>query len=673
MADRSPYDAKTFPYDQPQGRWHCADFLHPCREGPTGGGRCQRGAACFPLKKGEKWTCGKTKVAGGNCEDGPDEDGNCRLRYPHCTPLPSRWIRRQKIFKSSTLIFVAVCLLTAGTGFNTVFEPGELHSHHSNKSCNECHSSQLESPFSFLKMGLGIQRGDSGQSERCQVCHDVGSHGKNPHSVPFQHLRAERAKFVEESPGLASLLPKNLPEEMVISCAHCHPQHHGADQPTTVVSDIGCTSCHGPKFPSFNEGHPEFTGELGRLPRRIKFNHKEHFDSHFLEKPEFRKDNCNGCHFLDYETQTFGYRSYEESCQECHEQEIASWEGTTGEPGFEIISIPWLDAETLEESGLSIGNWPSDGTDQFTPWMKNLLVSAGGGEDLELLIDPDLDITDLREATPAVLQAAYRSAWRLKESLASSLEDDVSVIFRSLAGDPEAKIPEPAFAPLAGALSHQLLRQAVDRWFPGVVEEVDRWKKGQPLEDEDPPTDNSPADDDDGPDAGERTRFGGWYRSYETLRYRPTGHADQTIRAWIESSGAADSSSEAAGEILKLLLAENAPGRCSDCHIANPMNLQAHLKQGTLWHPERNRAERGFTRFSHTPHVVRKSGLLCNDCHQISDTPAPSGSPDHLSVKRESCLECHGQQAPSRCTTCHPYHVEIPRINVDAPAISGED
>ncbi|HIA26553.1 MAG TPA: hypothetical protein EYN79_00290 [Planctomycetes bacterium] len=359
MASRSPYDAKTYPYDRPQMPWRCGDPLQDCRQGPDGRGRCQGGAVCIPLKNDDSWRCGRPRAAGGNCEQGPDGEGNCGLELSRCTPTPSRWLQRRRAFKWGTFLFVCALLFsTTGDRFSSFFNPGDLHAHHVRNSCVDCHNAELEEPFAFIHLGLGFDRGDHGMTDRCLVCHQLGDQGSNPHSVSFARLRMSRKRILDDLPGLSSLLPPDPPAEMMISCARCHPQHHGEMEPTTILSDSGCQSCHGRKFSSFSEGHPEFGSELGRLPRSIKFNHADHFSRHFEENTENAKKNCNGCHELDSDTQTFGYRSYEQSCKNCHEQEIASWEGTTGEPGFEVIGIPQIDFETLRGADLSIGDWP---------------------------------------------------------------------------------------------------------------------------------------------------------------------------------------------------------------------------------------------------------------------------------------------------------------------------
>jgi hypothetical protein len=95
--------------------------------------------------------------------------------------------------------------------------------------------------------------------------------------------------------------------------------------------------------------------------------------------------------------------------------------------------------------------------------------------------------------------------------------------------------------------------------------------------------------------------------------------------------------------------------------------------------PER----KGFTRFSHAPHLLQ---LKCNECHQLTSEPSEDamrgktrlanwsqaeeahqaassvdlvGQSDFAPIGRSTCIQCHRQdQASSSCTTCHAYHVD---------------
>ena len=74
-----------------------------------------------------------------------------------------------------------------------------------------------------------------------------------------------------------------------------------------------------------------------------------------------------------------------------------------------------------------------------------------------------------------------------------------------------------------------------------------------------------PADD----DAEARVAEGGWYRRDETytLYYRPSGHADEFLTAWLETS--ASDNLPAAQAIFTQLSAPQAPGACMKCHTVD--------------------------------------------------------------------------------------------------------
>ena len=165
-----------------------------------------------------------------------------------------------------------------------------------------------------------------------------------------------------------------------------------------------------------------------------------------------------------------------------------------------------------------------------------------------------------------------------------------------------------------------------------------------------------------------RMAGGGWYREDYALRYRPAGHADGFLRAWLEVSGQAQGvpGAAAARALFAKLAARRAPGLCTKCHSVDG------AADGTLsvnWRGARvDPLLHDFTRFAHTPHFSLLDDRGCQTCHRL-DTRADYASSfeDYRSdtfvsnfgiASREVCAGCHVESlAGDTCTTCHNYHV----------------
>jgi len=161
---------------------------------------------------------------------------------------------------------------------------------------------------------------------------------------------------------------------------------------------------------------------------------------------------------------------------------------------------------------------------------------------------------------------------------------------------------------------------------------------------------------------------GGWYRQDFTIRYRPTGHADQFLRAWLDFAGGGYGSSlhDLFGPIFDTLSPKDAVGRCSKCHSIDD---QAGAKL-VNWKPfDPNALKNRFTNYSHKPHVELIGTKTCVKCHELQ--PAKSefittyerGDPANYTsnfkpLDKAVCSSCHSQQtAWENCTLCHGYHV----------------
>lgn len=186
-----------------------------------------------------------------------------------------------------------------------------------------------------------------------------------------------------------------------------------------------------------------------------------------------------------------------------------------------------------------------------------------------------------------------------------------------------------------------------------------------------------------------RVPLGGWYVDDETLTvaYRQTGHADDLTRNWYDfvvtiREPALD---HALSDLRNIAQTTTSPGLCASCHRQVENEDHQHSIQ---WKSINRRAsERGFTRFSHRPHLVQAGENQCSSCHvldsetnQLPTTASESRSlecvSEFLPMTKSNCVSCHNQQSRiQNCTQCHNYHVDDSSTALPLPftLTSGKD
>jgi len=397
--------------------------------------------------------------------------------------------------------------------------------------------------------------------------------------------------------------------------------------------------------------------------------------------------------------------AFQDSCAGCHGDEISGWNKRVGEAGIAVVGVPDVDVETLREAGEQPGSWPPPGEEDLPLFTAAWLLSDPRGLQITASLET-VEIWDLRDQPRAVLEDANALVWRFKEGLAETSSSDVRRLFDPLSaavGSGEGDTHEKPL--LAAALPHAVFSEAVRAWFPSLQEEVDahsrglEWEPaeenahsdaprtgGPPLTSRNPsvrePEDRGGAEDlliddllveddlmgddllDEGRDEGEASEaspatdaerwnhYGGWYRAGNTLRYRPTAHADPWLVGWIQRSREGKGPYDT--QLFRLLTEEGAPGRCESCHRFEEANAQSPLR----WSPGPLPALAQQTRFDHARHIAVGTGIDCEDCHRSLQLDGDSDpfDPDFQAVERSNCMECHGQTVSSNCSTCHPYH-----------------
>ncbi|MGI9384361.1 MAG: hypothetical protein ACR2PO_14505 [Methyloligellaceae bacterium] len=170
-------------------------------------------------------------------------------------------------------------------------------------------------------------------------------------------------------------------------------------------------------------------------------------------------------------------------------------------------------------------------------------------------------------------------------------------------------------------------------------------------------------------DAETWAEFGGWYRQDFAILYKPTGHADGFLRAWLNFTARlyGKSNAKLASTVFDELTGKDAQGQCTKCH-----SVDAGKRYGRTmnWAPS-SLATRAslFTSFAHEPHfglVSKQRG--CLTCHDLSGATGYQKTykahdpkvfvSNFKPVEQKQCAKCHNKNAAREdCLLCHKYHV----------------
>jgi hypothetical protein len=305
-----------------------------------------------------------------------------------------------------------------------------------------------------------------------------------------------------------------------------------------------------------------------------------------------------------------------------------------------------------------VGEWPQQGQGDLTPFMRWLLEGDAGTQ--KALADLGaVRLADLAGATPAQKAAAARVVWGVKGLMADLVTQGQQVMLRRV----DAGEMGPALGVGTGGFPADALEAAQRAWLPNLLTEVAAYRRGEKPASHATAAAAAPALKYDKAEA--RVTEGGWYRRDDayTVYYRPVGHADAFLAAWLRAS--AQSEEPAAQAIFAQLSATDAPGLCLKCHTVDGQGATAVVNWLTS-RPEPHR--RPFTTFKHEPHFSLMGVQGCSTCHVMdakADYPGsfgPNRDPGlfHSSFKplaKESCVTCHQPTlAGSSCLQCHNYH-----------------
>jgi len=160
----------------------------------------------------------------------------------------------------------------------------------------------------------------------------------------------------------------------------------------------------------------------------------------------------------------------------------------------------------------------------------------------------------------------------------------------------------------------------------------------------------------------------------QSIHYRPSGHRDPLVRAWIEMAltlaNDEDVDIEFSAYALEHLLDDaEGPGACGKCHAAGLASSARGDGQPAQW-KFRGSTERPYTPYAHSPHLkLLGPESACQTCHQLdeaADYETYFGNEDRQStdfvsnfhpIQKETCDQCHQPGiVKSDCQLCHQYH-----------------
>lgn len=622
-------DFRQTQYDRPTMRKVCglARYGHGCELGPTVEGECPRRAQCIPFRNEDRWECTRTRASGGKCASGPTPDGRC-THYVQCIPENNiRFLRSRLVVFSLIGLFAVIIIALASPLSNDVVSPGPLSNVHAGigeAECEGCHQVGFQSAGNVLAAAFAEDSIHDG-NRACLSCHQMGAQADLAHGVPSSTLGAERTQE--------------------IACSVCHKEHKGTDADLTSISNQRCDSCHQESHDPFRTAHPQFDNYVPNPIAMIRFDHEKHVGKYFLEEENVNvaPSNCRSCHQVANQSGSMGVKPFQQICSDCHDKDVRSL--TSRDKGIPVINIPSMDIETLQERGLDIGNWPEDADGGYlTPMFAALLAQ---NEDLAPLIqrinNGDVDLTDLRDATPDDMIRVVELAWTIKTFLY-----ELETKGHAYMIDKISKLPaqsEGMEGQLLASLPLDLLADASEHWFGDLGTQIDTFRSGGVVETKAREVDPSAL-------ASKRIdqmELGGWFVTPVGIAYRPTGHADNFMTAWLAISNLLrrQSTYPEFETVYGMLSSRGIPGACGKCH-----SVSSELSPDTHWESIQL-PDTDFTNFDHRVHFLIVGEQGCLTCHQTGDDGG------FASISKDTCQSCHVTNgAGDSCVTCHDYHLD---------------
>lgn len=388
------------------------------------------------------------------------------------------------------MLFAIVTLAIAATVFliaegTQALMPGSLASAHGTiDTCESCHTNSGTGKLSWLG---GLAAGDRhADSKACLTCHKMpetafNAHGASMGSILESTRRLEEAARQSTPPLSARAQSHLFPAETVarkLYCATCHQEHQGAGFDLNEISDAQCRACHVVKFDSFDGKHPDFKGYPFGRRTRIIYDHAGHFAKHYPEvaKKEPGKripSTCSACHNSQDDKRLMAVAPFDQTCSQCHLDQITGKERASGPKGIAFLTIPGLDVQTLKAKNAAIGEWPETSEATLSPFMKIMIGRTEQGRALLKSIDR-LNLEDLTSASDDQIKSVTDLVWEIKGLFYALLKGKASGVLGDLkvgGGDRPSAI---RVADLTASMPRDAIAGAQQAWLPNLAVEMAR-------------------------------------------------------------------------------------------------------------------------------------------------------------------------------------------------------
>ena len=713
--DPARFSHDKSPYERPGAKYCCgrgACWQAPCARGPNADGTCGGTSECEPFFDGNGYQCRRPMSAGGPCEQGPGPDGRCGIERPACVPQPSLRKRRGRLTLIAALLAIAAITGLAGNGTWPMLErldlldPGPISGAHARFTeeggCATCHGGRNRQGLAWL--GAAFTGHD--MSGACLGCHAFDGPPDRPHN--------------------AELTPVHGPA--TLECAACHTEHQGETFNISQMADQQCHSCHRDehRFTNFGKDHPEFGENFPyNTPGAIKFTHVKHFTKHFPKEGDHRpaSETCLSCHDIDHAGPNVPVRSFESMCADCHSDEIPRKD-------LIVVSLPELDQSLVALTRQEAAAFDPD-ADETAPLPVEILEACGADfeelERLEALLEElearaeAKDESDGANGTAALdaflferleTELEIETAGEASEDEEGESEEDEEDDFLSIGEDEPTAVDafllaidrediNSYWAPYRslvhamtqdGAMALSDLVEA--RFGKGAAEPLLAGLETLPIEE----LACAWAGNEEYEPEEEPAAASGWTAEALEIRYKPAGHEDPVVRAWLESALAADgpSASDESAEALRehMFSDKNGPGSCAYCHApTRESQVRSAGEQAGVWVAFDSRLDwhqqpevRHQVKYAHGPHInLLGRGSWCTNCHELgqsaagpetdgksetqtggesapqievkSEGPEPVFAGDFKPIAVEKCESCHKESGVRQdCLTCHLYH-----------------
>jgi hypothetical protein len=410
----------------------------------------------------------------------------------------------------------------------------------------------------------------------------------------------------------------NTHTQQRIECVRCHTEHQGKSGNITPINNITCSNCHKKSFSLFaNKNNSNTASQHTEFDKNYPYQQKQniYFD-HLKHIDQYFVEE----QYLTHKRDVKFAQLAAQSCTTCHDIQNAIRE-VKPQPYAKICK--GCHDNQIMESQLTLLSTDLE-IAELSPIAMSLL-GTGDAEELAERVIAAIKQGEMKGLFNSTNQQQYQQQYQQQQQMWSGLNPI------------EAKVA------------------------------VETWSTGEPYAPEIADKETTPY----GWLIGEDTN------GDEAIFYKAKGHADPTLKAWIEqllhkSQNHENQDNEIITEALDILLDKQGPGACGKCHAAGlNANLSAanqNTKSATWGYKNKQYAR--HTIYSHKPHINlmgQKEG--CDNCHifnkKADTTPYfkhKGQQPNEyqaafLAITKETCSECHTQEKIiSDCTTCHRYH-----------------